>query len=194
MATIVESLADETPSRIESHSVSKNLNLSERIDQKKLARSVGIYLLSLAVSLGVLSTASQAMAALQSGDRGPQVAALQRRLKQLGLFPGQISSYFDSATKDAVIRFQQNRGLIPDGMVGQNTLSALQINTNRPSAPASTARRPSTSQNSSSRPSVLALQKRLQAGGFYRGALDGILGQQTRDAITAAQQAYGISS
>jgi peptidoglycan hydrolase-like protein with peptidoglycan-binding domain len=39
-----------------------------------------------------------------------------------------------------------------------------------------------------------ALQRRLQAKGFYRGAIDGLWGPQTQAAVEAAQRAYSISA
>ncbi|HEY9613540.1 peptidoglycan-binding protein [Allocoleopsis sp.] len=61
---------------------------------------------------------------LQLGDRGSQVSALQESLEAAG-FPSGADGIFDEATQKAVIRFQQAKGLAPDGMVGPQTLAAL---------------------------------------------------------------------
>ena len=111
---------------------------------------------------------------LQSGSRGEAVASLQRRLKQLGYYSSPITNEFNPQTKEAVIQFQQDQNLTADGIAGPNTLSALANNINRNS--------------------VQALQKRLQANGFYQGPINGILNQQTQAAIASAQAAYGISA
>jgi|SRR6478672_2828929 len=111
---------------------------------------------------------------LQPGSRGEAVASLQRRLKQLGYYNSPITNEFNPQTKEAVIQFQQDQNLTADGIVGPNTLSALANDINRNS--------------------VQALQKRLQANGFYQGPINGILNQQTQAAIASAQAAYGISA
>jgi hypothetical protein len=65
---------------------------------------------------------------LRRGMLGAAVAELQTRLRQaLGLTPGQLASdgHFGPATEAAVQRFQQQRGLEPDGIAGPLTLAAL---------------------------------------------------------------------
>ncbi|NEQ28915.1 MAG: peptidoglycan-binding protein, partial [Microcoleus sp. SIO2G3] len=57
------------------------------------------------------SAEGEARSALQQGDRGEQVEALQQRLSDLGYYTGGISGSFDSATQAAVIEFQTANGL-----------------------------------------------------------------------------------
>lgn len=57
--------------------------------------------------------------------RGPDVAALQQRLKSLGYYSGQVNSVFDSATVEALKAFQTQAGLTPDGIAGPATWMAL---------------------------------------------------------------------
>lgn len=59
---------------------------------------------------------------LQKGDTGDEVADVQKRLRELGFDP---EGTFGPVTEAAVIAFQESRGLIPDGIVGPNTLRAL---------------------------------------------------------------------
>src|SRR5439155_18775879 len=49
----------------------------------------------------------------------------QQRLKGTGFDPGAIDSDFGAATEAAVIAFQKSEGLLPDGIAGPRTLSAL---------------------------------------------------------------------
>jgi murein L,D-transpeptidase YcbB/YkuD len=66
--------------------------------------------------------------ALAPGDEGDRVAALRARLRRAGdLEPGPPSSdrRFDAALADAVRRFQRRHGLRADGVVGPQTLAAL---------------------------------------------------------------------
>ncbi|NLM21892.1 MAG: LysM peptidoglycan-binding domain-containing protein [Peptococcaceae bacterium] len=67
------------------------------------------------------------MRMLKIGLRGDEVAALQTRLKNLGYYPGAIDGIFGPQTELAVIRFQRDRGLTPDGIVGPHTYNALGI-------------------------------------------------------------------
>lgn len=62
---------------------------------------------------------------LKRGSRGPEVAAVQTRLKELGYNPGPSDGIFGSRTEAAVIQFQRDRGLTPDGIVGPITYNAL---------------------------------------------------------------------
>jgi murein L,D-transpeptidase YcbB/YkuD len=62
---------------------------------------------------------------LQRGARGPEVTRLQQRLHQLGYSPGPVDGIFGAQTEQAVRRFQQDRGLVPDGVVGPATRTAL---------------------------------------------------------------------
>ena len=62
---------------------------------------------------------------LKEGDYGPNVELLQSILKKLGFYDGKVDSNFGLLTKDAVLRFQKEFGLMPDGFVGKNTLNRL---------------------------------------------------------------------
>ncbi|MFF3276038.1 GH25 family lysozyme [Streptomyces chrestomyceticus] len=61
---------------------------------------------------------------IKSGDKGPAVKALQTELKDRGT-PLQVDGHFTSATRDAVIAFQRQHHLDPDGIVGPLTWLAL---------------------------------------------------------------------
>jgi hypothetical protein len=61
---------------------------------------------------------------LVMGDRGPEVAAVQRRLNQLG-FDLKVDGVFGPGTRGAVSAVQASKGLLPDGVVGPATLVAL---------------------------------------------------------------------
>lgn len=58
---------------------------------------------------------------LKTGSYGEAVKALQLKLKELGFFTGTGTGYFGAVTRDAVIRFQQARGLTADGIAGPAT-------------------------------------------------------------------------
>ncbi|MBD3882221.1 peptidoglycan-binding protein [Phormidium tenue FACHB-886] len=65
-------------------------------------------------------------ASLQQGDSGEAVRSLQNLLQGAGYFSSPSTGYFGSATEAAVIAFQQDYGLIVDGIAGSQTIAALQ--------------------------------------------------------------------
>lgn len=58
--------------------------------------------------------------------RGDDVADLQRRLGTLGFDAGRVDGIFGPKTASALLEFQQNCGLTPDGMCGHDTVVTLQ--------------------------------------------------------------------
>lgn len=66
------------------------------------------------------------MPVLKLGSSGPDVQALQQKLKDLGFDPNGVDGNFGPGTDKAVRAFQQASGLGVDGNVGPGTLAALQ--------------------------------------------------------------------
>jgi len=82
------------------------------------------------------------MPTLQQGSSGPAVTSLQQILKDLGFDPNGVDGRFGTGTRDAVIAFQQSKGLQANGVAGPDTMAALQLaggaantNTGTPAAP-----------------------------------------------------------
>ncbi len=134
---------------------------------------------------------------LNEGDVGSEVTQLQRDLRQLGYFRANPTGSFGPLTRDAVINFQRDRGLIPNGIADTQTLATI----SRALATAS----PANTGNSGcsvtsgyiclgeSSPRVLAVQQRLQERGFFRGDTSGYYGPATRDAVAQFQRYVGLS-
>ena len=73
------------------------------------------------------SSAAQAPTTqLKPGDTGAQVKVLQKALTALGFSPGKADGDYGPSTQNAVERFQVSKGLAEDGIVGAETLAALQ--------------------------------------------------------------------
>ncbi|MGA7777634.1 MAG: peptidoglycan-binding protein [Paraburkholderia sp.] len=64
---------------------------------------------------------------LQQGDNGGDIETLQQALTKHGFSPGAIDGMYGQGTVAAVIAFQKSEGLLPDGVAGPRTLSALGI-------------------------------------------------------------------
>jgi Putative peptidoglycan binding domain len=62
---------------------------------------------------------------IQQGDRGEWVTYLQQMLAYQGFPVQKTDGEFGAVTHDQVLQFQQSNGLIPDGMVGKTTWTAL---------------------------------------------------------------------
>jgi sulfite reductase alpha subunit-like flavoprotein len=63
---------------------------------------------------------------LKPGDTGKQVKILQRALNALDFKVGKPDGVYGPNTQSAVEQFQSSKGLTTDGIVGQQTLTALQ--------------------------------------------------------------------
>lgn len=68
--------------------------------------------------------------ALRPGDRDPRVTQLRERLRITGELPSTATvdpESFDAALENAVKVFQKRHALEPDGIVGRNSLAALNV-------------------------------------------------------------------
>lgn len=124
---------------------------------------------------------------LEKGDKGSDVAELQRILKDLNYYTANISGQFDERTEAALMRFQRDTGLDRDGVFGTSSqrelLSAYNSLPDRKD-----------DQYGQTPYSVADLQKRLKNKNLYRGAIDNDFGPQTKQAVQKAQERYGVSS
>lgn len=131
--------------------------------------------------------------ALRRGDRGPEIRHLRTLLAAAGLEPtvdggpGDDEN-FDDALHDAVRSFQQQRGLLVDGIVGVNTAEALREASHRLGSRIISyrARQPLSGDD------VATLQRRLQELGFHSTRVDGVFGPNTHVALVTYQREYGL--
>ncbi len=114
------------------------MNRKSKTISQKFRRSwqiLIIILLNILIITAVLSpfmadlwTNSSAVETLSKfGSRGDEVRQIQRKLKSLGLYKGNIDGIYGTATRDAVRQFQRNCGITVDGIAGPKTLLYLGI-------------------------------------------------------------------
>jgi N-acetylmuramoyl-L-alanine amidase len=138
--------------------------------------------------------------ALRLGVRASAVTEIRAALAALGLTDNPdddlstgrhvAADVFDTELDQAVRAFQQRRGLLVDGVVGEATYRALREASYRLGA--------RTLNHQFGAPmygdDVATLQARLQDLGFYTGMVDGHFGLQTHNALMSYQREYGLSS
>ena len=138
------------------------------------------------------------MSILRRGDRGGSVTEIRAALAALGLLDSPDADLttgkhvaldlFDEDLDQAVRAFQQHRGLLVDGMVGEATYRALKEASYRLGA--------RTLSHQFGAPmygdDVATLQARLQDLGFYTGLVDGHFGLQTHNGLMSYQREYGM--
>lgn len=71
-----------------------------------------------------------AMSLSRVGSQGEEVKQIQTRLKELGYFNEKIDGIYGTKTENAVMKFQKDNNLTPDGIVGTKTLEKLNIKNN----------------------------------------------------------------
>ncbi|WP_028938550.1 N-acetylmuramoyl-L-alanine amidase [Pseudonocardia spinosispora] len=133
------------------------------------------------------------MQLLRTGDTGPAVAEVRSALREFGLLPPHVPNTpddrYDALVQQAVRAFQQERGLITDGIVGAATYRALRearwtlgdrmlgLMISAPMAG----------------DDVFALQERLLELGFDTGRPAGVFDAQTESALRGFQREYGLN-
>ena len=83
---------------------------------------VNVLVIALAVNYnGSVETLSKV------GSSGQEVRQIQAKLKEYGVYSGEVDGVYGSATKTAVIAFQKHNGLAADGVAGEQTLRKMGI-------------------------------------------------------------------
>ncbi len=125
---------------------------------------------------------------IREGDRSGKVADVQSRLRALKLAVDDPAGTFGPSTKIAVREFQQQRGIIVDGIVGTHTWNELVEASWRLGDRVLYLRAPMMRGDD-----VATLQARLNALGFDAGREDGIFGRSTDSGVRAFQREYGVA-
>src|SRR5271166_4953538 len=131
------------------------------------------------------------MSILRRGDRSSAVTEIRAALAALGLIDDPdsdlttgrhaVPDLFDADLDEAVRAFQQHRGLLVDGIVGEASYRlGARILHHQFGAPMYGD-------------DVASLQARLQDLGFYTGLVDGYFGLTTHNALMSYQREYGLN-
>lgn len=138
------------------------------------------------------------MSSLRRGDRGGAVTEIRSALAALGMIEDPDEDLttgkhvavdvFDDELDHAVRAFQQHRGLLVDGIVGEATFRALKEASYRLGARILNHQFGAPMYGDD----VATLQSRLQDLGFYTGLVDGHFGLQTHNALMSYQREFGL--
>lgn len=125
---------------------------------------------------------------LSSGFEGVIVRKVEERLKELGFFSGTPNNKYDSATTQAVKRYQQAAGITP---VNGKLPASQQPQLFSQAAPTPT---PKPDLQLGSRGTLVkTLQTRLYSLGFYAGSATGKYQVATQRAVSAYQEKAGLT-
>lgn len=83
--------------------------------------------LTLIAVFGLILTKNETPALSQLGSSGKEVTAIQQKLKERGLFTVGVTGYYGEQTRNAVLKFQKQKGIKQTGVAGPATLKALGI-------------------------------------------------------------------
>ncbi|WP_434684788.1 peptidoglycan-binding domain-containing protein [Pseudanabaena minima] len=118
-----------------------------------------------------------------SDNKSDSIKNLQQLLSDRGFYGGAIDGINGPMTQEAIILAQKTYGLVADGVAGSLTIAALESGSNYV---------PKSNVASTKSDSIKNLQQLLSDRGFYGGAIDGINGPMTQEAIILAQKTYGL--
>ncbi len=119
---------------------------------------------------------------LRQGNQGNKVRMLQIYLNEYG-YGLNVDGIFGGSTLNAVRSFQNNNGLVADGIVGSNTWRVL-LNEDIPSTVLRRGSRAS---------GVTFLQKLLTSFLYPLGSIDGVFGANTENAVREFQRENGLT-
>ena len=123
---------------------------------------------------------------------GDDIKAVQNKLNSLGYMAGTADGYYGTMTKNAVIKFQQNKKLEADGVVGPSTWNYL-FNTSV-NGGSGYSRVLKVTNPLMYGDDIKSVQNKLNSLGFNAGTADGYYGNGTRDAVIRFQKARGLDA
>lgn len=150
--------------------------------------------LTVTILLMTIYLITVAYAAVKEGDRGEEVAEVQRILIAKGLLTGEVDGVCGSETVNAIKKFQASHGLTVDGICGDETLSMMMetLDTTIDVGNVSGDDSNYSIKFGMQGPDVEELQNILIALGYMSGVADGVAGSATVNAIKSFQSSHGL--
>ncbi|WP_270180111.1 C40 family peptidase [Alkalihalobacillus sp. CinArs1] len=131
---------------------------------------------------------------LYNGMKHSDVTELQNLLDSKGYFNYHTATgYFGSITESGVRSFQRSAGITVDGVVGPQTVKALNGGASVQSTSQSTSSYSGTVRHGDRGQQVSNLQSQLKDKGYYNYSVDGIFGSITKRAVMNFQSANGLT-
>ena len=156
------------------------------------------FLMALILCLSVVATAL-AYNTIPYGEESQDVRDMQSKLKSKGYYKGKVDGKFGPETRRAVRKFQEAIGITVDGKPGDRTLTALYEGTSaingtrdRERIDTSKPKNPNTLYYGCEGTKVKSLQQMLKKVGCYKGAIDGVYGDLTYEAVKKYQYQKGL--
>ena len=150
--------------------------------------------ITLIAILLLVCTMVTALATSGRGDRGKEVEELQALLVAQGYLLDTADGVFGNNTEYAVLVFQKEHGLTPDGRVGKETMRALLENQKQFEGQQASrnTRSLEVSRFGDRGRNIEEVQLKLVDSGFSPGAVDGVFGDGTKEALIRFQRHYGL--
>lgn len=123
---------------------------------------------------------------ISKGKTDFNVAAVQARLKTYGYYSGTVDGLWGNGTLRAVLKYQSDKGMTVDGVVGSGTSGKLGITLY------STAKTGGISKGKTSS-NVKAVQSALKSAGYFKSTVDGVWGRRTMCAVMHFQSDCGMT-
>lgn len=175
--------------------------------QQKIRRALALVFAALLLCSSTAFAATR-YSTLEFGSRGSTVLTLQKALLSLGYDPNGTDGKFGRGTENAIIAYQNAKGLEADGKAGNLTQTAIYADLAAQGGSSSgssggsssddanypTASSSSTLQYGDSGSRVTELQTWLNQLGYDTNGIDGKFGAGTRRAVIAFQKANGLTA
>ena len=124
--------------------------------------------------------------------QGDDVKAVQNKLNSLEYNCGTADGYYGNDTKNAVVKFQSNRGLTTDGEVGPATWNALFSNSSSNGSEYNRILKVTSPLMQGN--DIKAVQNKLNSLGYNCGTADGYYGKDTKNAVVKFQSDRGLTT
>jgi peptidoglycan hydrolase-like protein with peptidoglycan-binding domain len=142
---------------------------------------------------GLSKKEAASVSTLKKGDRGEQVKKVQRQLKKLGYFDGNVAGNFQSQTQTAVKKFQKANSLTVNGKADKATRKLLNSGKGLSLEEYKKQLLTAPLEEGDKGEGVKKVQEQLKKLGYFDGSLGGNYGELTTAAVKGFQKANSLS-